>query len=132
MSRDWSIGFAPTRAGSTSSSTTSGAARTLKQWNTPVWEHDLENGLRMLLLGVHTHLITAHHALPLLIERAGGLLVEVTDGTDDYNATHYRINPFYDLAKGVGRHAWRGHTHRTSPNTVRQRSASRRGGCGRK
>jgi NAD(P)-dependent dehydrogenase (short-subunit alcohol dehydrogenase family) len=52
----------------------------LKQWNTPVWEHDLENGLRMLLLGVHTHLITAHYALPLLIERPGGLLVEVTDG----------------------------------------------------
>jgi NAD(P)-dependent dehydrogenase (short-subunit alcohol dehydrogenase family) len=79
----------------------------LKQWNTPVWEHDLENGLRMLLLGVHTHLITAHYALPLLIERPGGLLVEVTDGTADYNATHYRINPFYDLAKvSVTRMAW--------------------------
>ncbi len=79
----------------------------LKQWNTPVWEHNLPNGLRMLQLGVHTHLITAHHALPLLIERPGGLLVEVTDGTDDYNATHYRINPFYDLAKvSVARMAW--------------------------
>ena len=43
----------------------------LKQWNTPVWEHNLPNGLRMLQLGVHTHLITAHHALPLLIERPG-------------------------------------------------------------
>ena len=79
----------------------------LKEWNKPVWEHDLQNGLRMLSLGVHTHLITAHHALPLLIERAGGLLVEVTDGTAEYNADHYRINPFYDLAKvAVTRMAW--------------------------
>jgi NAD(P)-dependent dehydrogenase (short-subunit alcohol dehydrogenase family) len=61
----------------------------------------------MLSLGVHTHLITAHFALPLLIERPGGLLVEVTDGTPDYNARHYRINPFYDLAKvSVTRMAW--------------------------
>ena len=80
---------------------------TLKEWNRPVWEHDLKNGLRMLELGVHTHLITAHHALPLLIERPGGLLVEVTDGTAEYNADHYRINPFYDLAKvAVTRMAW--------------------------
>jgi NAD(P)-dependent dehydrogenase (short-subunit alcohol dehydrogenase family) len=71
----------------------------LKQWNKPVWEHDLERGLRLLRLGVETHLITAHHALPLLIERPGGLLVEVTDGTAAYNADHYRISPFYDLAK---------------------------------
>ena len=56
---------------------------------------------------MRTHLITAHYALPLLIERPGGLLVEVTDGTDEYNATRYRINPFYDLAKvSVTRMAW--------------------------
>jgi NAD(P)-dependent dehydrogenase (short-subunit alcohol dehydrogenase family) len=79
----------------------------LKEWNKPVWDHDLQNGLRMLSLGVHTHLITAHFALPLVIERPGGLLVEVTDGTDEYNAAHYRINPFYDLAKvAVTRMAW--------------------------
>jgi NAD(P)-dependent dehydrogenase (short-subunit alcohol dehydrogenase family) len=79
----------------------------LKEWNKAVWEHDLKNGLRMLDLGVRTHLITAHHALPLLIERPGGLLVEVTDGTAEYNADHYRINPFYDLTKvAVTRMAW--------------------------
>jgi NAD(P)-dependent dehydrogenase (short-subunit alcohol dehydrogenase family) len=79
----------------------------LKEWNKPVWQHDLQNGLRLLSLGVHTHLITAHYALPLLIERTGGLLVEVTDGTAEYNAEHYRINPFYDLAKvAVTRMAW--------------------------
>ena len=79
----------------------------LKEWNKPVWGHDLANGLRLLHLAVDTHLITAHFALALLIERPGGLLVEVTDGTDEYNARHYRINPFYDLAKvAVTRMAW--------------------------
>jgi NAD(P)-dependent dehydrogenase (short-subunit alcohol dehydrogenase family) len=79
----------------------------LKEWNKPVWEHDLDNGLRLLRLQIETHLITAHHALPLLIEQPGGLLVEVTDGTAAYNAEHYRINPFYDLAKvAVTRMAW--------------------------
>ena len=79
----------------------------LKEWDTPVWKHDLPNGLRILDLGVRTHLITAHFALPLLILRPGGLLVEVTDGTEEYNAVHYRINPFYDLAKvSVTRMAW--------------------------
>jgi NAD(P)-dependent dehydrogenase (short-subunit alcohol dehydrogenase family) len=79
----------------------------LFEWNKPVWDHDLENGLRLLRLGVDTHLITAHFALPLLIERPGGLLAEVTDGTAEYNAEHYRLSPFYDLAKvAVNRMAW--------------------------
>jgi NAD(P)-dependent dehydrogenase (short-subunit alcohol dehydrogenase family) len=71
----------------------------LFEWNKPVWEHNLENGLRLLRLAVDTHLITAHHALPLMIEKPGGLLVEVTDGTAEYNADHYRLSVFYDLAK---------------------------------
>jgi NAD(P)-dependent dehydrogenase (short-subunit alcohol dehydrogenase family) len=69
------------------------------QWNTPVWEHDLDDGLRILRLAIDTHLITSHHLLPLLITSPGGLLVEVTDGTAAYNASHYRISVFYDLAK---------------------------------
>ena len=80
---------------------------TLFEWNKPVWDHDLGNGLRLLRLGIDTHLITAHFALPLMIERPGGLLVEVTDGTAEYNAGHYRLSPFYDLAKvAVNRMAW--------------------------
>jgi NAD(P)-dependent dehydrogenase (short-subunit alcohol dehydrogenase family) len=79
----------------------------LFEWNKQVWDHNMENGLRLLRLGIDTHLITAHHALPLLIERPGGLLVEVTDGTAEYNADHYRLSPFYDLAKvAVNRMAW--------------------------
>ena len=79
----------------------------LFEWNKPVWEHDLDNGLRLLDLGVRTHLITAHHALPLMIRRPGGFLVEMTDGTADYNGANYRNNPFYDLAKtSVNRMGW--------------------------
>ncbi|MGC4055859.1 MAG: SDR family oxidoreductase [Paludibaculum sp.] len=69
------------------------------EWNTPVWAHDLAKGLRILHLAVDTHLITSHFLLPLIIERPGGLLVEVTDGTNDYNAANYRISVYYDLAK---------------------------------
>jgi len=68
-------------------------------WNKPIWEVDLDSGLRTLRLAVDTHLITSHHLLPLLIAAPGGLLVEVTDGTWAYNASHYRISVFYDLAK---------------------------------
>jgi NAD(P)-dependent dehydrogenase (short-subunit alcohol dehydrogenase family) len=71
------------------------------EWNTPIWEHDLEKGLRILRLAVETHLVTSHHLLPLLVEQPGGLLVEVTDGTTAYNATRYRISVFYDLAKAA-------------------------------
>jgi NAD(P)-dependent dehydrogenase (short-subunit alcohol dehydrogenase family) len=68
-------------------------------WNKPIWELDLDAGLRILRLAVDTHLITSHYLLPLLVDQPGGLLIEVTDGTTDYNATHYRISVFYDLAK---------------------------------
>ncbi|MDD7964082.1 SDR family oxidoreductase [Actinomycetospora lemnae] len=79
----------------------------LVEWGTPVWEHDLDKGLRMLHLAVDTHLVTTHFALPLLIRRPGGLLVEMTDGTAEYNAVTYRISPFYDLAKvAVNRMGW--------------------------
>jgi NAD(P)-dependent dehydrogenase (short-subunit alcohol dehydrogenase family) len=68
-------------------------------WDTPIWEHDLATGLRILRLAIDTHLITSHHLLPLLIDRPGGLVVEVTDGTTEYNAGNYRISVYYDLAK---------------------------------
>jgi NAD(P)-dependent dehydrogenase (short-subunit alcohol dehydrogenase family) len=79
----------------------------LFEWNKPVWEHDLDRGLRLLRLAIDTHLITSHYALPLLIRNPGGLVVEVTDGTAAYNADHYRVSTFYDLAKtSVIRIAW--------------------------
>src|SRR5436190_14194408 len=71
----------------------------LAEWDTPIWEHDLDGGLRMLRLAIDTHLITSHFALPLLIRHPGGLVVEMTDGTREYNVANYRLSTFYDLAK---------------------------------
>ncbi|MFX4294966.1 SDR family oxidoreductase [Streptomyces bohaiensis] len=71
----------------------------LLAFNQKVWEADLESGLRMLRLGVETHVITTHFAVPLLVRRPGGLLIEMTDGTTGYNGPRYREQFHYDLAK---------------------------------
>ena len=72
---------------------------TTMEWDQTVWESTLDIGLRMLRLGIDTHAITSHFAMPLLIKSPGGLVVEMTDGTAEYNATNYRVSFFYDLAK---------------------------------
>ena len=74
---------------------------TRMEWNKTVWESDLEYGLHTLRLAIDTHAVTSHFALPLLIRAPGGLVVEVNDGTTEYNATHYRVSFFYDLAKAA-------------------------------
>ncbi|WP_405087238.1 SDR family oxidoreductase [Microbispora sp. NBC_01389] len=71
----------------------------LFSWSDRLWEHSLDDGLRILRLAVDTHIVTSHYALPLLIRKPGGLVVEVTDGTAEYNAANYRVSFFYDLAK---------------------------------
>ena len=72
------------------------------QFGTTLWEHDLSDGLRMLRLGIDTHAITSHFLLPLLIRRPGGLVVEMTDGTAEYNAAYrYREGFYYDLVKAA-------------------------------
>ena len=71
----------------------------LFEWDKPVWEHDLDKGLRILRLAIDTHLITSHFALRLLIREPGGLVVEMTDGTRAYNDQNYRLSAYYDLAK---------------------------------
>ena len=74
---------------------------TRMEWNKTVWESSLDYGLRTLRLAIDTHAITSHFTLPLLIKSPGGLVVEVTDGTNEYNATNYRVSFFYDLAKAA-------------------------------
>jgi NAD(P)-dependent dehydrogenase (short-subunit alcohol dehydrogenase family) len=74
---------------------------TVMEWGKTVWESSLDVGLRTLRLGVETHAITNHVALPLLIRTPGGLVVEVNDGTAEYNAANYRVSFFYDLAKAA-------------------------------
>ncbi|NED99902.1 SDR family oxidoreductase [Phytoactinopolyspora halotolerans] len=71
----------------------------LFSWEDKLWEHSLDDGLRILRLAVDTHIITSHYALPLLVKRPGGLVVEITDGTLEYNSANYRVSFFYDLAK---------------------------------
>ena len=72
---------------------------TKMEWSKTVWESDLEYGLHLLRLGIDTHAITSHFALPLMIQKPGALVVEVNDGTTDYNSTNYRVSFFYDLVK---------------------------------
>jgi NAD(P)-dependent dehydrogenase (short-subunit alcohol dehydrogenase family) len=74
---------------------------TTMEWGRTLWESTLEVGLRTLRLAIDTHAITGHFAIPLLVKTPGGLVVEVTDGTAEYNATHYRVSFFYDLAKAA-------------------------------
>ncbi|MFI6824389.1 SDR family oxidoreductase [Micromonospora sp. NPDC050187] len=74
-------------------------AESLVTWHTPIWEQPLDAGLRTLRLAIDTHIVTSHFALPLLIRKPGGLVVEIGDGTTAYNDDNYRLSLFYDLAK---------------------------------
>lgn len=75
------------------------------EWDKPLWEHDWAGGLRMLQMGVHTHLITARAAIPLVLRTTAGaetrgLVVEMTDGTSEANAEFRRgVGFYYDLVK---------------------------------
>lgn len=86
----------------------------LVQWDKKMWEHDLDDGLRVLRLGIETHIVTSRYALPLLIREPGGLLVEVTDGTEEYNR-RYRAPFYYDLAKATPLRMARGLAEELAP-----------------
>ena len=88
----------------------------LFSFDRPVWEHDLADGLRLMRLGLETHLITSHFALPLLIRNPGGLLVEMTDGTKAYNDASYRNSAFYDLVKNAVIRLAFAHAHELAPH----------------
>lgn len=72
----------------------------LLDFNTKMWDVDLDRGLRLLDLGAKSHIITSSIALPLLVREPGGLVVEVTDGTAETNRD-FRENFYYDLAKNA-------------------------------
>ena len=70
------------------------------EWDKKLWEHDIAGGMRMLRMGIDTHLITSAKALPLLLRSGAGLVVEMTDGTSDYNKSFRRdVGFYYDLVK---------------------------------
>ncbi|HEV2689233.1 MAG TPA: SDR family oxidoreductase [Bryobacteraceae bacterium] len=67
----------------------------LTEFGKTFWMANLDNGLRMLKQAVHSHIITSHFAVPLMLDRRGGIIFEITDG----DAFYYRGNLFYDLVK---------------------------------
>jgi NAD(P)-dependent dehydrogenase (short-subunit alcohol dehydrogenase family) len=57
----------------------------------------LEDTLRVVRSGIETHLVTSRYAVPLMVARRAGLIVEVTDGVSD----DYRGQLPYDLVKSA-------------------------------
>ena len=101
------------------------------EWNPPIWEHDLDDGLRILRLAIDTHLVTSHHLLPLMIDKARRPARRGHRRHHRLQRLHYRLSVFYDLAKvAVNRLAFsQGHELAV---TAQRRSPSRRAGCGRR
>lgn len=64
------------------------------EWK-PFWKQSLDKGLGWLHHEVDAHIITCRHAAALMVERRGGLIVEITDG----DTIGYRASMFYDLVK---------------------------------
>src|SRR5713226_5017224 len=67
----------------------------LTEFGKTFWTANLDKGLRMLKQAVHSHIITSHYAVPLMLRRGRGIILEITDG----DAFYYRGNIFYDLVK---------------------------------
>jgi len=67
----------------------------LTEFGKTFWTVNLDNGLRMLKQAIHSHIITSHFAVPLMLGRKKGIIFEITDG----DAFYYRGNLFYDLVK---------------------------------
>jgi NAD(P)-dependent dehydrogenase (short-subunit alcohol dehydrogenase family) len=67
----------------------------ITEWGKPFWKVNLDQGLGMLKQAIHSHIITAHYAVPLMLGRRRGIIFEITDG----DAFYYRGNIFYDLVK---------------------------------
>jgi len=67
----------------------------LTEFGKPFWTVNLDNGLHMLKQAIHSHIITSHFAVPLMLGRGRGIIFEITDG----DAFYYRGNLFYDLVK---------------------------------
>ncbi len=89
------------------------------QWHKPLWEHDLAGGLRMLRMGVDTHVITSTKAIPLMLRSGGGLLVEMTDGTSQFNSSYREgVGFYYDLVKANVERIIKGLAHELADHPV--------------
>ncbi|MCC5952951.1 MAG: SDR family NAD(P)-dependent oxidoreductase [Acidimicrobiia bacterium] len=81
-----------------------------------LWEYDLDRGLRLLRAGLESHLVTSHVALGLLTRRPGGLVVEITDGSNAWNDTRFRETVFMDLTKTAANRLAFGEGHELEPH----------------
>ena len=59
------------------------------------WKIPLQRGFEVIDTAFKTHVITAHEAIPLMLEGKRGLIVGVTDG----DAYYYRGQFYYDFVK---------------------------------
>jgi NAD(P)-dependent dehydrogenase (short-subunit alcohol dehydrogenase family) len=70
----------------------------LTEFGKTFWQVNVANGRTMIDQAIWSHILTSHHAAPLMFDRGDrgtGLIAEITDG-DSYG---YRGNIFYDLVK---------------------------------
>lgn len=69
----------------------------LTEWGKPFWKLDLKKGFAMIERAVFSHIITSRYAVPLMLGRGKGLIVEITDG----DTAAYRGTFFYDFVKSA-------------------------------
>jgi NAD(P)-dependent dehydrogenase (short-subunit alcohol dehydrogenase family) len=69
----------------------------LADWERPFWEQSIDDALRMVRNGIETHIVTSRFAVPLMVRRGSGLVIEITDGASD----DYRGSLYYDLVKSA-------------------------------
>jgi NAD(P)-dependent dehydrogenase (short-subunit alcohol dehydrogenase family) len=67
----------------------------LTEFGQPFWKLAPDKGRLMLERAIFSHILTSRYAVPLMLERDRGLIVEITDG-DSFG---YRGNLYYDLVK---------------------------------
>lgn len=82
------------------------------EWNKGIWKHNLENGLKMLRMGIDTHIITSAKAIPLILKTGNGIVIEMTDGTSEFNR-NYRADTgfYYDFVKASVERIMKGLAH---------------------
>ncbi len=66
-------------------------------WSAKAWQLDIASSRALIDQALMSHLITARHALPMMIEARRGLVLEITDGL----AEGYRGHLVYDLIKAA-------------------------------
>ena len=69
----------------------------LTEWGQPPWTMSYRLGRTMLERAVFSHILTSRYAVPLMVKRKRGIVVEITDG----DHLDYRGSFFYDLVKST-------------------------------